>query len=74
MDRLKDKIALISGGARGMGAAVHLDVRRAAHWRTTVEVCEREFGGLDILINNAGIARLGGIEARLKKIGTQSWI
>jgi NAD(P)-dependent dehydrogenase (short-subunit alcohol dehydrogenase family) len=27
-----------------------------------VEACEREFGALDILINNAGIARLGGIE------------
>src|SRR5215469_10983465 len=102
MDRLKNKVALISGGARGMGAtearlfigesarvivadvlddeakalaedlnaragarisaAVHLDVSRAADWRTAVEACEREFGGLDILINNAGIARLGGVE------------
>jgi len=51
-----------NAGGRLVGA-VYLDVRHAADWRTTVEVCEREFGGLDILINNAGIARLGGIES-----------
>jgi 3alpha(or 20beta)-hydroxysteroid dehydrogenase len=91
MDRLKGKMALISGGARGQGAAearlfvgegakvvvgdvlddqakaladevnkkagarvilaVHLDVARAADWRAAVETCEREFGGLDILVN-----------------------
>jgi NAD(P)-dependent dehydrogenase (short-subunit alcohol dehydrogenase family) len=102
MDRLKGKVALISGGARGQGAAearlfvgegatvvvgdvledqakavadeinkkagarmiaaVRLDVTRAADWRAAVEVCEREFGGLDILINNAGIAPMGGVE------------
>lgn len=87
MDRLKGKIALISGGARGQGAAearifvgegakvvigdvldresaalaeeinkqagskaavaVHLDVTRAADWRSALETAEREFGGLD---------------------------
>jgi NAD(P)-dependent dehydrogenase (short-subunit alcohol dehydrogenase family) len=45
-----------------VSGAVHLDVSRGADWRTAVEACEREFQGLDILINNAGIARLGGIE------------
>jgi cyclopentanol dehydrogenase len=102
MDRLKGKVALISGGARGQGAAearlfvgegakvvigdvlddqcrhtaeeinssfgagqvaaVHLDVTRAADWRAAVEVCERQFGGLDVLVNNAGIANMKGIE------------
>src|SRR5271156_2053159 len=91
MDRLKDKVALISGGARGQGAAearlfvgegakvvigdvldeqcrktaedinakvrarsvipLHLDVTRAADWRAAVESCQREFGGLDIIVN-----------------------
>jgi cyclopentanol dehydrogenase len=102
MDRLKGKVALISGGARGQGAAearqfategakvvigdvldaecrktaddinakvgaksvvaLRLDVTRAADWRAAVETCQREFGGLDILINNAGIANVKGIE------------
>src|SRR5215472_17802691 len=95
MDRLKGKVALISGGARGQGAAearlfgaegaklvigdvlddqcrriadainvkagsktavaLHLDVTRAADWRAVVESCQQEFGGLDVLVNNAGI-------------------
>jgi len=102
MDRLKGKVALISGGARGQGAAearlfinegarvligdviddqasrlageinasagqrlalaMHLDVTRAADWRAAVDACEREFGGLDILINNAGIFSTTGLE------------
>jgi cyclopentanol dehydrogenase len=102
MDRLKGKVALISGGARGQGAsearlfageganvvigdvlddlckktadeinsksgrtavaALHLDVTRAADWRTAVDACERKFGGLDVLVNNAGIANVKGIE------------
>jgi NAD(P)-dependent dehydrogenase (short-subunit alcohol dehydrogenase family) len=102
MDRLKGKVALISGGARGQGAAearlfagegaqvvigdalddlckntadeinsksgpktalaLHLDVTRAADWRAAVDACERQFGGLDVLVNNAGIANVKGIE------------
>ncbi|MGH8011540.1 MAG: glucose 1-dehydrogenase [Candidatus Binataceae bacterium] len=101
MERLKGKVALISGGARGQGATearlfagegarivigdvldelcgkaageinakyaksvmpIHLDVTRAADWRAAVETCQREFGGLDVLVNNAGIANVKGIE------------
>ena len=41
---------------------LHLDVTRAADWRAAVETCEREFGGLEILVNNAGIANVKGVE------------
>ena len=102
MDRLKGKVALISGGARGQGAAearlfasegakvvvgdvledqaakladeinakgggravtaLRLDVTHAADWRDAVEACIRDFGGLDVLINNAGIFNMAGLE------------
>jgi NAD(P)-dependent dehydrogenase (short-subunit alcohol dehydrogenase family) len=102
MDRLKNKVALISGGARGQGAAearlfvkegakvvigdvlddqcrktadeinakagaraaaaVQLDVTRTADWRAAVDTCQRQFGGLDVLVNNAGIFNMSGLE------------
>ncbi|MGO4784297.1 SDR family oxidoreductase [Cryobacterium sp. W22_MBD10_FK3] len=97
MARVSGKVALISGGARGLGAAmarrlveegaqvvigdllgdegkslsaelgdacryVHLDVTRAQHWDAAVAVAVDEFGGLDVLVNNAGIVNFGPIE------------
>jgi NAD(P)-dependent dehydrogenase (short-subunit alcohol dehydrogenase family) len=47
-----------------MVLAVHLDVTCAADWRGAVETCEREFGGLDILVNSAGIANMKGLDSR----------
>ncbi|MGY0497665.1 glucose 1-dehydrogenase [Nocardia sp. FBN12] len=90
MGRLAGKVAVISGGARGMGAAHarrfvaegasvvigdvlddegatvatelgdavvyrHLDVREPAQWAEIVEAAVEEFGGLHVLVNNAGI-------------------
>ena len=97
MDRVRNKVALISGGARGMGAShakllleegakvvigdvlddlgqaladdfgdnaryVHLDVTNYDDWLKAVQTAVQEFGGLDILINNAGIGSVGSIE------------
>jgi cyclopentanol dehydrogenase len=101
-ERLAGKVALISGAARGQGAAearlfaaegakvvlgdildaegrqvaevingtaedlravyVHLDVTRADQWENAVEIAERDFGGLDVLVNNAGVLGMGGVE------------
>ncbi|MEZ0050022.1 3alpha(or 20beta)-hydroxysteroid dehydrogenase [Mycobacterium sp. MAA66] len=96
MGRVDGKVALISGGARGMGAAharmlvaegakvvigdilddegsalaaelgdaaryVHLDVTEAEQWDAAVKVANDEFGGLNVLVNNAGIVALGKI-------------
>ncbi len=95
--RVEDKVVLISGGARGMGAAharllvsegarvvigdildrqgedvarslgdaclyVPLDVTREDRWAQAVSLASDRFGGLDGLVNNAGIVRVGAIE------------
>jgi 3alpha(or 20beta)-hydroxysteroid dehydrogenase len=97
MARVSGKVALISGGARGLGAAMarrlveegaqvvvgdlldeegealaaelgaacrymHLDVTRAQHWDTAVALAVEQYGGLDVLVNNAGIVNFGPIE------------
>lgn len=94
--RLSGKVALVSGGARGMGEShvraliaegakvvfgdildeegqkladelgsharfIHLDVTNRKQWQSAVALTLREFGKLNILVNNAGIANFGPI-------------
>jgi len=96
MGRLTDRVALITGGARGQGEAearlfhregakvviadlleeqgkaleeelgegalfVRLDVTSEDGWRDTVAATLERFGALNILVNNAGILRLGSV-------------
>ena len=93
MGRLDGKVAIVSGAARGQGAAearqfvaegakvvlgdvlheegelvakelgdsaryVPLDVTDEAAWATAVETATSTFGGLNILVNNAGVAHM----------------
>ncbi|TFD75168.1 SDR family oxidoreductase [Cryobacterium sp. Sr8] len=97
MARVSGKAALVSGGARGLGAAqarllvhegakvvigdildddgralaaelgdsarfVHLDVTKLENWQAAVSAAVDNFGGLNILVNNAGIVNFGTIE------------
>src|SRR5437764_7164342 len=49
----------------GDGAVyVHLDVTQPSDWERVVKTAVSEFGKLDVLINNAGILRLGFIESQ----------
>ena len=41
---------------------VHLDVTDYAQWENAVKTAVDEFGGLDVVVNNAGIANFGPIE------------
>ena len=100
MKRLEGKIALVTGGAGGIGAAtlrhmaregasvviadihdepgeavardiildggnafyVHLDVSQEQDWVAAIEAAVQRYGGLDVLVNNAGIYLAKGCE------------
>lgn len=46
----------------GTGPFLHLDVRSDDDWAAARDWVEREWGGLDVLVNNAGVAGGGRLE------------
>lgn len=108
MGRLDGKVAFISGGARGMGAAearlfakegakvaigdvldvdgrqveaeinqtggdclfAHLDVTSEANWQQAIAATTSRFGGLHVLVNNAGI---GGVSSLVEETSLADW-
>ena len=39
----------------GRAAYIHLDVTKPGHWTRAVKLAQREFGGINVLVNNAGV-------------------
>lgn len=106
-NRLDGKVALISGAARGIGAAtahmmaasgasvlvgdlladraketvreiekaggkalfVELDVTRERDWHVAVETATKQFGKLDVLVNNAGLF----LGRDFEEVGLEEW-
>jgi 3alpha(or 20beta)-hydroxysteroid dehydrogenase len=88
---LTDKVVVVTGAARGQGAAEvealaaagatvvatdvlpfagrHLDVTSAADWATLAADLEAEYGRVDALVNNAGVAA----RERLPNVSLEAW-
>lgn len=59
-----------AAAAAELGAeAIRLDVTSDEDWAGARDWCEREWGGLDVLVNNAGV----GAGGRFEKIGMADW-
>jgi 3alpha(or 20beta)-hydroxysteroid dehydrogenase len=51
----------VAGQLGKRALAVHLDVTRPDDWDRAVSVAEEAFGPVNVLVNNAGIVRRGGV-------------
>ena len=59
--RLEGKVAIVTGAGSGFGAnarSVHADVTRAADVVAMLDAAQAHFGGLHILVNNAGMGHV----------------
>ena len=52
--------------------AIHLDVTRGVDWRNAVATCEREFGGLDVLVTTPASSTPPASKRPARSCGTPS--
>ncbi|MGH8985641.1 MAG: SDR family NAD(P)-dependent oxidoreductase [Acidimicrobiia bacterium] len=62
-DVLDDLGAKVADELGGDAVYCHLDVTAPEQWRAAVDTAVSTFGKLDVLVNNAGILRLGMLES-----------
>ena len=61
-DGLAEQARQINARHPGRALASTHDVTREADWHDVLTVAEREFGGLNVLVNNAGIGSIASVE------------
>lgn len=54
--------AALNADRPGSAAAVAHDVTSQADWAAALDACRRQFGGLGVLVNNAGIWAIGAVD------------
>ncbi len=59
---VEEQAAAINETAAGHGVALAQDVTDEARWREVVDEVVERFGGLNILVNNAGIGSMASVE------------
>jgi NAD(P)-dependent dehydrogenase (short-subunit alcohol dehydrogenase family)/rhamnose utilization protein RhaD (predicted bifunctional aldolase and dehydrogenase) len=59
---LADQLGAIPGGAGNGAVFVSADVTSPASLEALARECVKAFGGLDVLVSNAGVLRAGGLE------------
>ncbi|GAB4197307.1 MAG: SDR family oxidoreductase [Wenzhouxiangellaceae bacterium] len=60
-ERAEETLQLIGGQEQGH-LLQQLDVRETAQWQQWLNLIEQQWGGLDVLVNNAGVAAGGRLE------------
>ena len=68
-----EQVARAIAAAGGKAVFTPLDVRDEGDWTRAVELAEREFGRLDILVNNAAILGRPGIMETSLELWNGSW-
>ncbi|MGH9679789.1 MAG: oxidoreductase [Candidatus Acidiferrales bacterium] len=57
-----EKIKDLTAGSEGRSLALKLDVTNEAEVADVVKIAEAKFGGIDVLVNNAGYGYVGAVE------------
>ena len=68
-DLLEDEGMAVAAELGGQAIYAPLDVTDALGWASVVQEAEKTFGPVSVLVNNAGVATLGGIE----ETGPETW-